>query len=502
MCRGFESLSRYNGQPERAGAPWGKQMSSVAAHTFRSRFREHRIRRRLLGERSKILVAVSGGVDSIVLLDLLAGERDHLALTLAVAHFNHQLRGAESDDDETFVKERSRAYGLECYVERADTAEVARLSKQGVQETARTLRYDFFAKLLLSSGFDRVATAHNADDNAETVLLNLFRGAGVQGLAGIPVFRSDRNIIRPLLFAERKDIKAYAQDVSLPFREDSSNDTDHYTRNFIRHRVIPLVQEQINPTIVQTLNRSSEVFRELEAYLSYNARHHLDLIATRRTADDLHLAIPGLRGVPVLLRQHIVMLAAERFTGRRPDFDQTARVLDLMEGMTGTWVPLSQDHVVFRDRDALVFRKAEPLSEFRIVVQQNHAYDLGNFHFSSELLPGVPDRTQGPPAEFVDADKLKAGDLILRTWSEGDAFMPLGMRTMKKVSDFFVDAKVPVYEKRRFPILETADGAIVWVCGQRIDDRFKVTKDTRRVLKLEFHRSQDRPDGAATSGQR
>ena len=502
MCRGFESLSRYNGQPERAGAPWGKQMSSVAAHTFRSRFREHLVRRRLLGERSKILVAVSGGVDSVVLLDLLAGERDHLALTLAVAHYNHQLRGTESDDDEMFVKERARAHGLECYVERADTAEVARLSRRGVQETARSLRYDFFAKLLLSSGFDRVATAHNADDNAETVLLNLFRGAGVQGLAGIPVFRSDSNIIRPLLFAERKDIKAYVQEVNLPFREDSSNDTDHYTRNFIRHRVVPLVQEQINPMIVQTLNRSAELFRELEAYLSYNARHHFDLIATRKSPDDLHIAIPGLRGVPALLRQHIVMLASERFTGRHPDFDQTARVLDLMNGMTGAWVPLSQEYVVFRDRDALVFRKAEPMSEFRIVVQQNHAYDLGTFHFSSEVLSGVPEQTPGGPAEFVDADKVRTGDLILRTWSDGDAFMPLGMRTMKKVSDFFVDAKVPVYEKRRFPILETTDGSIVWVCGQRIDDRFKVTDDTRRVLKLEFHRAQDGSHGRADSGQR
>lgn len=502
MCRGFESLSRYNGQPERAGAPWGSPMSSFAAHTFRSRFREHLIRRRLLGERSKILVAVSGGVDSVVLLDLLAGERDHLALTLAVAHFNHQLRGTESEDDERFVKERACAYGLECYVERADTAEVARLTKRGVQDTARALRYGFFDKLLLSSGFDRIATAHTADDNAETVLLNLFRGAGVQGLAGIPVFRSDRNIIRPLLFAERKEIAAYTQEVGLPYREDSSNDTDHYTRNFIRHRVLPLVREQVNPTIVQTLCRSSEVFRELEAYLSYNARHHLDLMVTRRTADDLHLAIPGMRGVPVLLRQQIVMLAAEQFTGRRPDFDQTARVLDLMDGATGAWVPLSQDHVVYRDRDALVFRKAEPMSEFRIVVQQNHRYDLGGFHFSSELLSGVPDQAAGRPAEYVDADKLKAGDLVLRTWSDGDAFMPLGMQAMKKVSDFFVDAKVPVYEKRRFPILETTDGTIVWVCGQRIDDRFKVTGETRRVLKLEFHRTQDRPHGKADSGKR
>ena len=235
----------------------------VSSRTILTRFHEYSRRRRLIGEQGHLIAAVSGGVDSMVLLDLLVSERESLGLSLIVAHFNHQLRGEESDADEAFVVQRAGQYGLEVYVDRANTAEVARLTRTGIQEAARNLRYDFFAKLLESSGYDALATAHNADDNAETVLLNLFRGAGVLGLSGIPVARPDTKIIRPLLFARREEIEEYAEAARIPFRTDSSNAGDAYTRNFIRHQVLPLVRDQINPNIVETLHRSSELFREL-----------------------------------------------------------------------------------------------------------------------------------------------------------------------------------------------------------------------------------------------
>ncbi len=171
MCRGFESLSRYR-----------VIYTMFSSRTFLTRFHEYCRRRRLIGEQGRIIVAVSGGVDSMVLLDLLAREREALGLKLIVAHFNHQLRGSESDADERLVTQRAEQYGIEAYVDRAGTAECARQARLGIQEVARNLRYDFFSKLLESSGYDLIATAHNADDNAETMLMNLFRGAGVQGL--------------------------------------------------------------------------------------------------------------------------------------------------------------------------------------------------------------------------------------------------------------------------------------------------------------------------------
>jgi tRNA(Ile)-lysidine synthase len=464
-----------------------------SSRAFLTRFHEYSRRRRLIQDRNKIIAAVSGGADSIVLLDLLAKELDVLGLSIIVAHFNHQLRGSESDGDELHVAQRARHYGFELYVERAHTDEYARHNKMGIQDAARKLRYEFFDKLLVSSGFDKIATAHNANDNAETILLNLFRGAGVQGLAGIPVYREDRKIIRPLLFAQRTEIEEYAKAEQLAFRTDSSNAKDHYMRNFVRHHILPPVKEQVNPNVVQTLHRSAELFRELEAFLTYTARQSFDLMIAKRTDDELHIAIPRLRSNPILLQQYVIMLAAEEFAHRKLEYDQVNSILELTEGLTGSWVAISREYVVFRDRENLVIRKAEPTSDFKINIQPNHRYEFSAFRFSSETVEEKDIRMNGGSSvEFVDADRIKSGELVLRTWSEGDAFVPLGMKAKKKISDFFVDAKIPIYEKHQIPILETRDGEVIWVCGQRIDDRFKITSDTKRVLKLEFSRSSEK----------
>lgn len=457
-----------------------------SSRAFLTKFHEFCRRKRLIEERNKLIAAVSGGVDSVVLLDLLAKEQDAFGLSVIVAHFNFQLRGAESDDDEAFVSARARHYGFELYVERADTASYAASKKIGIQEAARLLRYEFFDKLLLSSGFDRIATAHNADDNAETILLNTFRGAGVAGLSGIPVYRADRRIIRPLLFAERKDIEAYAAAEHLAYRTDSSNATDAYTRNFIRHAIVPLVRERINPDVVTTLSRSADLFRELEAYLKFTARASYELVVVKDSTLELQLSIPRLRSNPTLIQQYIIMLAAEQFANRKLESDQVHNILDLTDGLTGSWVPIDKEHMVFRDRDHLVFRRQEDIGEFRFTVLPCHQYWFPHFSFSSEIVTDVQVPPNGKDVEYVDADKIAGQELILRSWADGDAFIPLGMRSKKKISDYFVDAKIPLYLKRLVPILETRAGEVVWVCGHRIDERFKVTADTRRVLKLHF----------------
>jgi len=464
-----------------------------SSRAFVTRFHEYSRRRRLIEERNKIIAAVSGGVDSVVLLDLLAREVESFGLTVVVAHFNHQLRGDESDGDEQHVTQLARHYGFEYYVERANTAEYAKHHKLGIQEAARNLRYAFVDGLLVSSGFDKVATAHNANDNAETVLLNLFRGAGVQGLSGIPVYREDRKIIRPLLFATRFDIEQYALNERLTFRKDSSNEKEHYTRNYLRHQILPLVKENVNPNIVQTLFRTAELFRELEAFLTYTTKQSFDLMVAKRTDEELHISIPRLRSNPVILQQYVVMLAAEQFARRRLEYEQVGSILDLTDGLTGSWVGISKEYVVFRDRENLVFRKTEHPAEFKVAVQPNHRYDFDQFRFSSEVVEEkkVPLGDTNGSTEYVDADRLGGEPLVLRTWGDGDAFVPLGMKAKKKISDFFVDEKIPIYEKQRIPILETRDGEVVWVCGQRIDDRFKVTEETRRVLKVEFSKGGD-----------
>ncbi|MBI5472376.1 MAG: tRNA lysidine(34) synthetase TilS [Ignavibacteriae bacterium] len=457
-----------------------------SSRAFLTKFHEFSRRRRIIEERDKIVAAVSGGVDSIVLLDLLAKEQEAFGLTLIVAHFNFQLRGDESDEDEQFVAQRARHYALEFYVERANTEEYARFKKIGIQEAARDLRYEFFDKLLMSSGFDKIATAHNANDNVETIMFNMFRGAGVSGLAGIPVFREDRRIIRPLLFAQRSEIETYAAAEHLAYREDSSNAKDCYTRNYIRQHILPLVKEKVNPDVVATMSRSAEVFRELEAYLRQTAKEHYQGIVVNDNTIELQLSIPRLRSNPQLLQQYIVMLAAETFAGCKLEYDQVQNILGLTEGLSGSWIALNKDYVAFRNRDHLVFRRGEEIPDFRFAVIPNHRYWFPTFSFASEIVELKGLSMNGGNVEYVDADRIAGEDLILRSWQDGDAFVPLGMKSKKKVSDFFVDAKIPLYEKRKVPILETRKGDIVWVCGCRIDDRFKVTSETRSVMKLEY----------------
>jgi len=464
-------------------------MNTFSSRAFFNRFHEFARQRRLFDDQSKVIVAVSGGIDSSTLLDLLVKERDAFGISLVVAHFNHQLRGAESDGDEQLVRHRAAYYGLEFFVERANTAEYARHTKMGIQEAARNLRYDFFEKLLVSSGFGRVATAHTSDDNAETILLNLFRGTGVPGLSGIPVYRADRQVIRPLLSASREEIEEYARQERIPFREDSSNATDHYTRNYVRHHILPMVKSQINPGLLDTLHRTSELFRELDVYIALNARHVLDLVTLSKSGEELHLSLPRLRSTPVLIQQYVMKIAAENFSGKKLDLEQVRAITGLSDGSVGSWVPIAPDVVACREREELVLRKSQPALDFKITVLPNHHYEFDRFRFSSQELSERLLRFEaGGAAEYVDADRIRTPDLILRTWTDGDAFFPLGMKTKKKVSDFFIDAKVPVYEKNNFPILETQEGEIVWVCGQRIDERFKITSTTKRVLKLEFSR--------------
>jgi tRNA(Ile)-lysidine synthase len=475
----------------------------ATARTFLTRFHEYCRRRQLLVERDRVIVAVSGGVDSSVLLDLLARERPVLRLEILVAHFNHRLRGVESDGDEVFVVERARQLGIECFVERADTGQIADQSGTGIQETARKLRYDFFERLLVSTGFAKIATGHNADDNAETVLLNMIRGAGVQGLAGIPVFRRDPGVIRPLLFAPRPEIERYALEEGITSRQDSSNAKNDYARNLLRHNILPIIQERLNPSVVQTLLRSAELFRELEVYLQHQARACLDLVMTAHSGAEVHLSIPKMRSTPVLLQQYVVLLVGEDLTKKQLESDHVAAALGQMNGMTGSWVELGEGYVVYRDRESLVFRRCTAHRDFHIMVRTDQRYELSGFKFSSALMdrpPGIVPNGEG--AEYVDADRVGPGELVLRTWKEGDVFVPLGMTAPKKLSDFFIDAKVPLFEKRSFPILETRGGEIVWVCGQRIDDRFKITEGTRRVLKLEFARFPEESDAEVPQSAR
>lgn len=431
-----------------------------------------------------IVVAVSGGVDSMVMLHLLLSLKDRLDLRLVVAHVNHQLRGDESLEDEEFVRRIARALSLPFHVTRTDTADHARRFKLSKQEAARELRYRFFEELRLELGAHTVSTAHQADDNAETVLLNALRGTGIRGLSGIPVHRNDGAIIRPLLFARRSDIEEYARINNISSRYDSSNDSQKYKRNYLRKTVIPLLQSEIHPDVVGSLNRVSAVMRQLDERIGREVAERWHTLVTLDQTGTTRVRISDLLSEPTFLQEEII-LRLLRSLQVELQAQKVLQILGLCSHPTGRSLQLSRDMVVYRDRDALVFVPQTVAAEPDQVVELGQTYIFPSFRFAVGPTGPPPEAmTGGKEVELVDAARLGTR-LRLRTWRNGDWFMPLGMKTRKKLSDFFTDEKVPRFEKGHIPILES-DDAIVWVCGRRLDERFKVTPSTRFVVRLEY----------------
>ena len=453
---------------------------------FINRFKEFIQKNKLISPEDKIIVAVSGGVDSVVLLDVLNELKSQLKLELIVAHFNHKLRGTESDEDENFVKKFASELGIECYVRSEDTKEYCKSKKISIQEGARELRYNFFETLRLIKGFDKIATAHNANDNAETVLLNLFRGSGINGLAGIQMKRG--NIIRPLLFATRDEIEEYAYEKGLTYRVDSSNFKTTYRRNYIRLNLLPLISENINPGIIETLNRTAQIFSELSEFIRHEALKIIKFVAVEENPGKILIDIQRLKNYLFFIQESVIISTIETFFNERIDFARVLSVLNLIDSTPGSSMMISKDLFVYRDRQYLVFIRKPELFETEVFayVHPGEKYETDFFVFSSEFVKKEDVQfNRNPQVEYIDAE-LIADELILRNWQPGDWFIPLGMKGRKKLSDFLIDLKIPVYEKRKILVLES-EGKIVWVCGFRLDDRFKITDSTQKILKIEFH---------------
>jgi tRNA(Ile)-lysidine synthase len=438
---------------------------------------------KIVREGEKIVVAVSGGIDSMVLFNSLTNLKNQLNISLVIAHFNHQLRGKESDEDEDFIRKYAREHGVDCYVERANTSLTAELQKISIQEAARNLRYAFFTKVRTSIGYSKIATGHNADDNSETILLNIFRGTGVNGLRGIPIYRVDQGIIRPLLFATRQNIEIYALENHIPYRVDSSNLKVDYTRNFLRHNILSQIKENINPNISVTLQRTSLLFGELDIYLTSKAKQLFSELVITSTQDELVINLEKFHDQPVFLQEYILFTLAKEFTKQEISFSNVRALHKTALSQSGSYCSVRMDIVFYKDRNQGLFKKVRYIPPFRYDVDIDKEYNFEIFYFKSMI---VKDQTfaNDPNEEYIDAD-LITGNLLLRNWTDGDWFFPIGMKGKKKISDLFIDEKIPIFKKGTIPILES-NGNIIWVCGMRLDDRFKITSQTKKVIKLSY----------------
>lgn len=442
--------------------------------------------KKLLNTGQKIIVAVSGGIDSVVMFDILLRLQRMNDLHLFVAHVNYRLRGKESEKDEHFVRRLAVQHGLSCYTYSVDTKKIHADEKGTLQETARNIRYSFFETLKKSLHADRIATGHTASDNAETILFNLFRGSGIDGIAGIPLRRDD--VIRPLLCLSRKEIEQYAAARKIRFREDSSNSKSEYSRNYIRHGIIPMIERRLNPSLVRTLSDESEIFSALAQFINRTVEMKFPGIVR---ADDgrFTISVERMSGEDPFIQQ-MILRKIFSLAGAEPNHVMISSVLSLMQQHKGKNIDLGGRWTAERSHgDIRITRETAP-KKFSIVMPREGTISTPDFVFSITLSPIPDNKRRDHPSnnhtEYVDAAKITF-PIIVRSWNDGDSFIPLGMKGKKKVSDFFSDAKLSRNEKLSVPIIECS-GAIVWIAGFRLDERFKIGPSTTGVYQLTVSR--------------
>lgn len=419
----------------------------------------------------KILLAVSGGKDSVLMAHLFK----QAGFKFGIAHCNFGLRAGESQRDEHFVRTLASVLEVPFHVTHFDTKTYAAEHKISTQMAARDLRYRWFEELRADQQFDRIAVAHHQDDAIETVLLNLVRGTGIAGLHGILPRRG--HLVRPLLFLSRKMIDALIRADAIEFVEDSSNLSAAYARNKLRLDVIPQLKE-INPNLEETFERNMQRFAATEIVLQQAvAKVKKDICEER--ANGIHLSaekIMALHPQGLLLFE---VLKDYNFTET-----VTEEVLQSLHKQSGTSF-YSATHRITVDREQLIITSI-PLKDMlhhKMIHPADVQAQLGNHVMEISYSETVGYENDQHKA-FTDADKL-IFPLVIRNWQEGDRFMPLGMKNYKKLSDFFIDQKVPLPEKENIPILINGNGDVVWVVGLRQDNRYKVTATTKKVAIFE-----------------
>jgi len=422
----------------------------------------------------KLLVAVSGGIDSMALCELLR----EAGFNFSVAHCNFTLRGAESDADASFVEGYCLRNKIKYFYNSFDTAHYAAKNKISTQMAARDLRYDWFEQLIKKNKFDHLLTAHHLNDNIETFFINLLRGSGITGLKGMEPKNGKK--ARPLLFATREEVEKYVRSKGIIYREDSSNKEDKYLRNKLRHYLVPELKT-MNPSIEQTLASELEILRQVNRIVLTEVEKKKKVLA-KATKSLCKVDIDKLKksGSPELFLYEII---------KEYGFNsmQAASICDGMDGLTGKMF-FSETHQLIKDRKFLLIRDKTEVEEEEVAIykktdkiKQPVALEVSYYKIKKGEDVKIPALKN---VAYLDADKLKFPMKITR-WQNGDRFVPLGMWHSKKLSDFFVGEKMSLFDKDNQWILRNKD-AIVWVIGRRIDDRFKITKDTKNVCIIEL----------------
>lgn len=451
------------------------------------KFKAYIKQKNLFHQKDKLLLAVSGGVDSVVLCELCI----QAGYDFTIAHCNFQLRGEESERDESFVRSLGEKYHVEILVKKFETEKYATEKKLSIQLAARELRYNWFNELLQKSktaenqetvneqltAISWIVTAHHANDNIETLLMNFFKGTGINGLHGI--LPKQGYIIRPLLFAKKEELTAFAVDNNLSFAEDSSNASDKYTRNYFRNQLIPDLQK-VFPQVQDNLLNNIDRFREIETLYQASVGLLKKKLLERR-GNEIHIPVLKLLKAKPLHTVMYEIIKEYGFTAHHAD-----EVAGLLKSGSGKYIS-SATHRILKNRNWLIISPNETDEAETIFIEEKNRkveYQQGEIDIELLATTNYKPKTTNLVAH-LNADEIKF-PLLLRKWKQGDYFYPLGMTKKKKLSRFFIDQKLSLIQKDKTWVIEM-DKKIIWVIGMRIDNRFKITSSTKNILQVSFH---------------
>jgi tRNA(Ile)-lysidine synthase len=427
----------------------------------------------LFQKNDRLLIAVSGGVDSIVLCELC-----HLSgFHFEIAHCNFQLRGEDSKADEILVMETAKKYNVKLHSTKFDTLTYAAENKTNIQIAARQLRYDWFNVIAKGNAISHILTAHHANDNAETIAMNFFKGTGINGLIGMQIKSGGigGKITRPLLFATKQTLKDFALEKNLAWREDVSNASDKYTRNYFRNELLPSIEKvipHVEENLIENIDRFSDV-----AILYNAAIEKLKSGLLFNKGNEIHIPVLKLMKTPAYKTVFYEILKPYGFIS-----SQMKDAVQLISSESGKYIT-SATHRLIRNRNWLIVCTVLNENNSVIVIETSDSIiELNHQKLEIESITAPVKIENNQLIGYVDADKIKF-PLICRKWKQGDYFYPLGMTKKKKLSRFFVDQKLSISDKEKIWVIES-DKKIIWIVGMRIDDRIKITPSTNSVTRF------------------
>jgi len=456
---------------------------------FLKKLRDNIEQNLLVDAGSKLLLAVSGGVDSVVMLDAVFQLAKDTKYDITVCHFNHKLRDISSDADERFVRNLAYRYGVRHNSDSGDVKANAKQYGQSIELAARNMRYNYFERLSKSMNIPFILLAHTANDSAETLLLNLLRGSGLTGLSGIPeqrVLNKGKLVSRPMMIFKKDELIEYARLRNLKWSEDESNSMLDFTRNKLRLDLIKKIENEYNPRIIDTLNRTAILLKMADNFIKEHMSPYLGNFRWSNKDSVLTISIQLFESCGPFIQGEILQAKLkDKFNHGALSMQQIEKIIELPNLEVGSIIELGRNIIALRDRNRLVFTRRQDKVIVDLDLIKEGEFKTGNYTIKlSKVIRKKVSINDNPNVEYFDYDLVPAM-LKLRTWEPGDYFYPLGMSGKMKISDFLINNKVSLLDKKSVLVFASRND-ILWVCGMRIDDRFKVTGETNRCLKVKL----------------